>query len=254
MDDVNAGAVSPDTSSVSQGPEITSHTQPQPAPSAGTQNTDVQEADGGSPKFYERFKEVNDKWRSAESQLQEFKAKQDHFQAYQRLDEMASQNPRLAAKIQAAIQEERAQAQQADQNQWQQGQQQPQQPDVMSPIMRMADNLYTSEFRNYAKQQGIPEQAMTMYEQAARTLITHINPDPIGNFNLSDVPRLFDLVRSNFDSIYSGLQSQYIQQKNNDVLPPSASQTGGIVFKTPAQTGQRQDRASLVAQMMRGGG
>lgn len=254
MDDVNSGAVSPATSSVAQGPETVSQpTSQPPATSAETLNPGMQEQ-GRVPESipYSRFQEVNNKYREAETRLKEFEDMQKNFSAYQRLDQLALSNPILAEKLKVAIYESLGKGQPPEQygNEWQaQGGQD--QSQFMAPLVRLMDNIYTEQFRNYAKQQGISEKAMGHYINAAKQYVLQVNPDPINNFSTSDIPKLFEIVNQNIQSVWNDLQSQYIQDKKNDVLPPSTSQVGSSPVAMPTQLKTQPDQSRYLAQELK---
>lgn len=248
MDDVNSGAINPATSSVAQGPETQSVQQtPNPTPSAGTLNTDAQEYANGQPIPYERFREINSKYRAAEEQLNSLR---QNYGQYERFEQLLSTYPQLAEYIQQGVAQIVGRGQQQPQNQVYQQQpeqmQQPQQAVNFDPVVR--ERIYVDEFKALAKSKGVPDGLMNQYMAMAYSAINHINPDPLVNFNPAIIPQVFDYVHDVVNTLVTEHQKGYIQQKNNDVTPPSTSSQAGFA---PVQTAPRALNQQSIAEYLK---
>lgn len=245
--DVNQGADSPAQSSSANGQEDQSSNQAQDnsQSSAGTENTEKEwefpeENPGWPTGVYNRFKEVNERAKLAktyEEKLKTFESNSELYKTYEQFDQVLTQNPQLLQMIQQALQQEN-------------GQRQQQQPAFQGdPEIRT--NAYVERFQRMASEKGINQDLIKDYFNETYHELLSINPDPIGNFRPMDVDLAFKNVMEREERRFKARQAGYLQNKQKDSVPASATKTGTAPVSAPKALNTQHERAQAMAEMIR---
>lgn len=198
---------------------------------------------------YERFKEVNDKYKTTEERLKSYEEKEQLFEAAtlldQKLQEMKDVNPELYTQFVAAVSGQPTQAQK--------------QQDPIAYVQSLQAEIRqrdaTNRYEQLAKDIDKDDRDLFFDNQVAQEFarLTNGNPLQIGNpnFGLSALDKAFSNIKQKYDARNAKAKTSYVEQKKNGSSTPP-SQTGSAARQAPSELSGQQ-RVSYAAELLRAG-
>jgi hypothetical protein len=238
MEDVNQGAPSQDTSSVSEGNIETPSQSP-----AEAQNTGDEWQPEKNARFvpYDRFSEVIQDRNQLREKNKLYEGKDELLKTYESFDNVLNQNPELFNAIMYLLQGGNQEQAQQTQNQ------------QMDTTQQLAMDNYMGRFNQFCSENKIAQEMAPYVYQLAESFFLKINPDPLRNYNPQALNQALMHTKKFLDTIGNANLAGYVQSKTKDSVPTSASTGGSPPSPAPRPLNSQQDRAAAMAEMMRAG-
>jgi hypothetical protein len=238
--DVKEGTANPGASSTSNAEASQAQGSQTLATSAETLKTESEVHESHVP--YERFKEVNDKYRKIAEETKQYLENKAFYESYEKFDQMLAAKPELMEAIQKALLNQGT-------VQSEQVQQAIQQGDPLA--QQVAYNMYISEFNRIAQAKGIPEKLMPYYGEFTRAELLKINPYPLANFNLQMLPVAFENAAKHIDAIRMDEKATYVENKKSDAAIPASGTTSASSPTRNEQLDTQDKRRDYIANALR---
>lgn len=213
---------------------------------------------------YERFQEVNQKYKETESQLKQLQEAED-WKAYQQYKNKLQSDPEYARRLWQAEQEYLQGMQQqapdpyavypdevanplrqipALQQQLQQLQSYTQQQQQQAVF-----NQYASRFNDLFSNAKIEPHWKDYYIKNIQGVVGNINPNALSAYDQKLIDQAFDSVHKEASNLERQIRGNYVNQKMGDITPPSTS--SGAPATRSESLSSTEDRASAFAALLR---
>lgn len=224
--DVNTGAeTSVDTSSVSESQSTATTT----SASAETKNTDTSDVVEGQHVPYDRFKEVNEKYKTAAQELENYKSKAEIYKAYEELDNAMQMSPELNEKVneiivaynkgeltkkemKEAINDIKDDAGVVAQDN--------------GTLKEISFNMYNNEFMNLAQKDFQDAKDIETIGKATEIILNQMYPNALDSYKRGLMPKAYSQAKQLFTSFADRRLQGYVSEKKETSIP--ASKPGAI--------------------------
>ena len=235
--DVNEAASTPVESSTTKTEEVKAEAQT----SADSKNTEEPE---GKSVPYDRFKEVNQKYRDTEAKLKDYESKDSKYKTYAELDAAMIKDPVLNKEInkiiekynqgdltKAEMKEEIAEAKaEAKSN--------PEIQQINQKFVKMNVQRYKDHFENVATKDYTDKDDLDLLEEYTSRFMLQKNPRAAEDFDKSLLEDCFKMAKDKLEGFSKRRMSGYVKEKTSDQPPVSkggSSVSAEKEFKTRSE-------------------
>lgn len=190
--------------------------------SADSLNTDGKKSENVP---YNRFKEVNDKYRQTEKELNEYKTKMKYWES---VEGVVSKNPVFTEKLNGLIDDYNAgkltpkqekQVEQMVQQQQETVAKDPRVDELYQKYQRDTFNKYDSDFKTLVSKDFEDAEDIAMVGKMLTDIINKENPNALDQYDPSLVSKHYAIAKSKVDALIKRQMGKYINSKASDNIP-----------------------------------